>query len=284
MCLNPEASDGPARNGADRPRLCAAPRTGRRLARHAMTLPALLLLVGLLGCSTGEPGRAIVFYCDGAGWYTGSARVRAGLREAKYQCEFERFRWSTLLGPGTDHFIAARSSGTARRLARRIEDYHKKHPTADIHLMGLSAGTAVVLNALEQLPTDVKVKHVVLLASSASSTRDLTPSMRRVSGNLYNTVSRTDAILNALVTNADGGSGPPAGRAGFRKPRPGRRDTDAAYRRVINLPWQPAYLAYDWEGGHVTATNPKFIRSVIAPRILSDETFPLDRPVVAGGY
>lgn len=284
MCLNREASNSLARQGVDRLRLCDARRFCRRLSLRAAALPALLMLVGLLGCSAGKPDRAVVFYCDGAGWYTGSGRVRAGLNEAKYDCKFVRFPWSTLLGPGTDHFIAARSSVTARRLARRIEDYHNKYPAADIHLMGLSAGTAVVLNALEQLPTNVKVKHVVLLASSASSTRDLTPAMRRVTGNLYNTVSRTDAILNALVANADGGSGPPAGRAGFRKPRPGRRDTDAAYRRVINLPWQPAYLAYDWEGGHVSATSPKFIRSVIAPRMLSDESFPLDRPVVAGGY
>ena len=56
--------------------------------------------------------------------------------------------------------------------------------------------------------------------------------------------------------------------------------------RCLRTGRQPAlearYLAYDWDGGHTAAVNRKFIATVIAPRILSDEPFPADRPVLAG--
>ncbi len=232
------------------------------------------------GCSTGSAGSTIVYYCDGAGWYSGGPRVKRGLRDAEFDGLFETFTWSTLLGPGTDHLIAARSDLVSARLARRIAKYRKQYPDAKIHLMGLSAGTAVVLGSLEQLPGDVFVQNVVLLSPSVSASRDLVPAMRHVSGCLYATSSRKDGILGPMVVNADGGDGPPAGLNGFKRPRRRRDGTTRAYAHVVNLPWQPAYLAYDWDGGHTSVTSPKFIRSVIAPRLFSDGMFPLDRPMM----
>lgn len=247
-------------------------------ARRSLSI--LIFLASSSGCAAAKPIKSIVYFCDGAGWYAGSSSVQSGLRQAKFDGEFERYGWSTLLGPGTDHLIAARNQGVARGLAKRIQKFHNQHPQADIFVMGLSAGTAVVLHAIEQLPPSVKVKHVVLLSSSASANHDLTAAMQRVSGCLYNTVSRSDAILNSLGVNADGRDGSPAGSTGFRRPRKRKSETIAAYRRVVNLPWKPAYLAYDWDGGHVAATNPKFIRAVIAPRLMAEGPFPLDRPMV----
>lgn len=280
MCPNPAVFDDSARDGPS----CAPLTTGlrgRQLLR-ALTVASLLAFCASSGCAENLASNSIVYYCDGAGWYTGSAKVQSGLKQAKFPGGFERYGWSTFLGPGTDHLIAARSTGVAKGLTRKIEKHLRDHPEADVHLIGLSAGTAVVLNAIEQLPADVKVSNVVLLSSSASSQRDLTKIMQRVSGSLYNTVSRRDSILSALTVNADGGEGRPAGAVGFRRPRGARRPgSDLAYRRVINLPWKPAYLAYDWDGGHTRVTSSKFIRSVIAPRLKSNDVFPLDRPMVA---
>lgn len=266
-----------------RGRLIPPSRVRVRAARITIQIRRLVVISCLgffAGCANGSRSKAVVFYCDGAGWYSGGPRVQSGLSQAKFDGRFEPFGWSTLLGAGTDHLIAARSDGVARRLTRTIEDYHRKYPFADIHVMGLSAGTAVVLNAIAMLPEDVKVKHVVLLSSSASANHDLTDVMHRVSGYLYNTVSRKDGILSSLAVNADGKDGSPAGATGFRRPRKRSHETISAYRRVVNLPWKPAYLAYDWDGGHVSATSPKFIKSVIAPRIMSNGPFPLDRPMI----
>jgi hypothetical protein len=103
--------------------------------------------------------------------------------------------------------------------------------------------------------------------------------MQHVRRNLYATCSPHDAILATLAVNADGESGPPAGRVGFRLPKQAGSNVEAAYSRVINLPWEPAYLAFDWSGGHTAVTNRQMIASVIAPRILSSEPYPLDRSV-----
>ncbi|MFQ5429190.1 MAG: hypothetical protein ACE5E1_02670 [Phycisphaerae bacterium] len=233
----------------------------------------------VVGCS--EPKvDAVVFYCDGAGWYSGAGPVAAGLRRGGYQGDFRTFSWSAFLGPGPDHLIAARSKLTARRLSGRIERARWRNPEGSICVMGLSAGTAVALSAVEQLSGSVQVDHVVLLSASVSANRNLTPVMKHVRGYLYATSSLHDGLLRGLVINADGGRGPPAGRVGFRMPREATEEVRQAYRRVINLTWHPAYLAYDWDGGHTSVTHSPFIAAVIAPRILSAGPFPLDRSIM----
>jgi len=238
---------------------------------------ALMLVAG--GCS--EPkGGAVVFYCDGAGWYSGGSSVKAGLRSAGYEGRFERFSWSAFLGPAHDHFVNARSKLVARGLTRKIERARAQDANSPIHVIGLSAGTAVALSALEQLSDGVQVDHVVLFSPSVSARHDLTTALRHIRGRLYATSSPNDGILAALIINADGLGGPPAGRVGFRLPTKATEATQAAYRRVINLPWRPSYVAYDCDGAHTSVTRVKYVKAVIAPRLLQTEPYPLDRSVV----
>lgn len=252
------------------------------LTRHRFTLallPVILLVAG--GCSSASRG-PITIFLDGAGWFGSSGSVKSGLRDAGDKGEFETFVWSSGLGAAHDHLVVASSKSLGKRLAKKIEKYRERGNTARINVIALSAGTSVVLNALEQLKPGVAVDNVVLLSSSASERRDLTPIMHHVRGRLYATCSRNDGILPTIITNADHKGGDPAGISGFKPPRKHSPATHAAYERVINLPWKPAYLAYDWDGGHTAATNRKFIATVIGPRILSDEPYPADRPVLAG--
>jgi len=249
---------------------------GRRLG----WLLALALTPAAAGCSKPKGG-AIVFYCDGAGWYSGGSSVKAGLRSAGYKGRFERYSWSSFLGPAHDHFVNARSKLVARGLTRKIEKARARDANSPIHVVGLSAGTAVALSSLEQLSDGVQVDHVVLFSPSVSAKHDLTTALRHIRGRLYATTSPNDGILAALVINADGLSGPPAGRVGFRLPTKATKATRAAYRRVINLPWHPSYVAYDCDGGHTSVTHAKFVKAVIAPRMLQREAYPLDRSVVA---
>lgn len=222
----------------------------------------------------------MVFYCDGAGWYTSAGSSKAGLRAAGYQGRFKVFGWSSLLGPGPDHLITARSKTVARDLSRRIERVRKVDAEGPIHLMGLSAGTAVILSALEQLAEGVQVDYVVLFAPSVSADRNLRRAMAHVRHRLYATSSPRDGILMTLAINADGKGGPPAGRTGFRLPRGADPATRRAYDRVVNLPWRPAYVAYHWHGGHTGATRSKFVEAVIAPRIMDSRPHPLDRSIM----
>ena len=233
------------------------------------------LACGGIACSEARPMPS-AFYCDGAGWYSSASSVRRGLRAAGYKGRFHNYAWSSFLGPTTDHLITARSNLVARGLARRVEDARRAAPHEPIYMLGLSAGTAVILNAIEQLPAGIHVDHVVLFSSSVSASRDLGPVMAHVTGRLYATTSPHDQILKAIVTNADGGSGPPAGLDGFRA---GGRSGADAYARVFNIPWRASYLQYDWDGGHTTATRADFVQHVIAPRLFRPTAHPLDRPV-----
>jgi len=250
--------------------------------RHASVFTVFLVSAcSLVGCDKSSSG-PVTLFLDGAGWFAGSGPVSAGLREAGDKGDFETFVWSSGLGPAHDHLLVAGNKSLGRRLARKVEKLRQGAPNARINVIALSAGTSVVLNALEQLKPGVVVDNVVLLSSSASGSRDLTPLMHHVRGRLYATCSTNDGILSGLITNADHKGGDPAGLSGFRPPRNNSPATRAAYSRVVNLHWKPAYLAYDWNGGHTAATNRKFIAAVIAPRILSDEPYPADRPVMAG--
>jgi pimeloyl-ACP methyl ester carboxylesterase len=221
----------------------------------------------------------VVFYLDGAGWYSSAGSVEQGLRQAGCTGQFETFSWSAYLGPAHDHLVTAKSRAVARRLSRKIEKVRRNDPTGQINVMGLSAGTAVVLSALEQLPEGIVVDNVVLFSSSVSADYDLTRTMKHVQRSLYATCSPHDTILKTLAINADGKPGPAAGQTGFRMPR-GSGGAAAAYRKVFNLHWQPSYLAFGWDGGHTVVTKASFVASVIAPRVLSTEPYPLDRSVV----
>lgn len=247
--------------------------------RYKIILSCAGLFAIASGCADAKKG-PIVFYLDGAGWYGSSGSVEAGLRQAGYTGDFTTFTWSAFLGPAHDHLVAAHDKSVARRLAHQIERKREADRDGPINVMGLSAGTAVVLSALEELKPGAQVDNVVLFSPTVSGERDLTKIMQHVRRNLYATSSPSDGIVGALAVNADGKPGIPAGRRGFKMARKSDPATRDAYARVINLPWQPSYIGFDWTGGHTGVTNRIFVAGVIAPRILTSEPYPLDRPIV----
>ncbi len=247
------------------------------------------LIVGMIvaagvasGCAQHDASQRIIFL-DGAGNYGAHLGVEHGLRTAGYQGEFEDFVWTSGLLWGVDHLVAARSEATAERLAKEITQFRRAQPKGYISLMGLSAGTSVVVSALEKLPSGVTVNEVVLFQPSISSGRNLAPALANVTGKLWATCSPTDAILATLAVNADGLPGTPAGRSGFAVPRGLPPEQRHAYARVVNLPWREKYRRYGWAGGHLSATSAGFVRNVIAPRILPRKSKSAITPQPASG-
>ncbi len=255
-------------------------RGSREWLRSWAQAVGLLALAFASGCRPSSLSPLVIFL-DGAGHFTAGRSVRQGLEGGGFIGSFETFSWSSFLGPGADHLVVARSQGKARQLADRICRARREFPQGKIYVMGLSAGTALVLSALENLPGDVSVEGVVLFSPSVSAERKLTPALRHVAGRLYATCSQHDMILANLAVNADGGSGPPAGCRGFVLPLHLTNEDQLQYAKVVNIQWQPSYLGHGWYGGHVDVTSSRFVRQVIAPRILSDEPYPLDRPLLS---
>jgi len=250
------------------------------VADNAMCKKVFAIIIGcmLVGCQATLTCPRVIFL-DGAGWISGDGPVRRGLHQAGFPGAVERFGWSSWLGPLPDHLMARADHPKVFALADHITTLRRTNPQGRIVLIGLSAGTCIIVHALEQLPKEVSVDYVVLLSPSISSQHDLSQALRHVKYRLYATNSPNDAIL-AAVPSAGLESGLPAGQVGFELPKsfnPSKRDL---YSKVVNLPWQPGYVAYGWDGGHVSATRSKFIEVVIAPRIFDDVPYPLDQPMI----
>jgi len=248
-------------------------------ARHRwrrLTCSLLVCAILLTGCSSQKPTGHVIFL-DGAGHLGSGSSVKRGLRDAGYDGDFHGFVWTSFLLWGVDHLVAARSERNQRRLIDRIKDIRRKDPAGYVAVMGLSAGCAVVMLALENMPDDLMVNDAVFLQPSISSNRDLSRALAHVKGRMIVTSSRRDAILAGMAVNADGGFGRPAGRIGFRIPNSiapsGRRN----YRKLVTIPWKRKYRRLGWGGGHVTVVRSDFIENVIGPYIVSAQQETLRR-------
>jgi pimeloyl-ACP methyl ester carboxylesterase len=242
----------------------------------AFVLTTVTTLAGCAGARATGPGPTVIFL-DGSGWAGSAGRVAQGLRAAGFRGHVESFPWTAALGPAPDHFLVGHKKTKAEALARRIVERRRQFPRDELHLMGLSAGSAVVVFALEALPRGVDVDNVVLFEPSISGDYDLSAAMQHVGGFLYATSSPHDGVLAGVRLNADGDTGQPAGLYGLRVPSDVQRYE--SYARVVNLPWRPPYAKLGWSGSHTGVTNSTFVREVIAPRVLSNGPQPLNRPL-----
>lgn len=253
--------------------------------RHLCVVSSLAL-VSVAGCALPEPDRAermtrgYVFYLDGAGggglltnWSRG---LRAGLLDAGYDGAGEMFKWETGLGVFADQTASVEfKKRKASELAEEIVAYRKQHPGATVHLMGLSAGTAVAAYALEALPAGVSVQNVVLLSGSLSADYDLSRALRHVDGKLYIFTSQRDEILMALVPfagTADRKSAETSGTIGVngaRLPRGANSEMRSLYRKVVTIPWNPQFERYGNYGGHTDTVKAAFVQHFVAPLVVT---------------
>jgi pimeloyl-ACP methyl ester carboxylesterase len=181
-----------------------------------------------------------------------------------------RFGWSSGIAP-LDHATAGPSHPKADELAGRITDLRRANPHGQIVVMGLSAGSAIILYALEKLTEDVEVDDVVLLSASVSGRTDLREALSHVKGRMYVTINPYDAIL--MVGDSSGPeSGDPAGRTGFVIPADASFDMpgQSVYNKVEYIQWKKEYESMGWKAGHVGTTSSDFIKLVIAPKIMTD--------------
>ena len=244
--------------------------------------PALLFCAG---CTSTMPDRdvrmtrAYIYYLDGAGgagvilnWSRG---VRKGLLDAGYDGAGEVFVWQTRLGVAADQLADVRyKRSKAAELAAAIQKRTREHPGVPVHLIGLSAGTAVLVFTLEALPENCKVESAILLGASLSAEHDLTAALKRVRQKMYVFTSEKDAVLKFLVPMAGtadrerNGAGP-AGLRGFRMPANAPAETRRQYSKLVHRRWTKAYERAGNYGGHTDAVNPRFVREHVAPLIVN---------------
>jgi len=247
-------------------------------------LPVLFALP--LACTLESPtpdlpsSRDFIFFVDGAGagpLSALSAALQRGLADANDPSAVVSFHWQTGLGLVIDHLTDADyKRARARELAAEVVSFASIHPDVPIGLIAHSAGSAVAIFALEELPPDVEVHRVVLLGASISADYDLTSAVNHVSDKLYVFVSPADPMLALavpLVGTADRTPepGPSAGLNGFRLPNGAPALTQQLYaERIESIPWRPEFAATGYRGGHFDVLNPHFVGAHVAP-LFDDE-------------
>lgn len=160
----------------------------------------------------------------------------------------------------------------ARWLADSIAAKVREDPAARIILSGWSAGAAITIWALEDLPDDVQVQSVLLIQAAVDPDHDLTRALRHVRGHLFSLQSGADLVVLGLGTlivgTADGGAHTAsAGQTGFHKP-PGCNPED--YAKLVDLPYKLDWIVYGDLGGHVGQMSPALAKNVLAPMLAGD--------------
>ena len=234
-------------------------------------LSAALAVVTASGCSTAHPilepyGKT--YYLDGAGgWGFGRRDVPEGLRRGEYRGDCEVFDWSTTRIPLLDQVDPlGLNKLSARSLARRIEAYKQKYPDNHVNIIALSAGTGVVVWALERLKGEYKVNNVFFVGSSLAHSYDMDRALKSVEGKVYVYHSPRDLILPwvKLLGTVDGRLGSKvAGQLGLRI-------KESYGGKVVNIGWEKKWERLGWAGGHTDCVGRSFVQYEIARRLQTE--------------
>jgi pimeloyl-ACP methyl ester carboxylesterase len=216
----------------------------------------------------------VVLVANGSGDFrTVSTNLERAVAEAHAPLAVETFVWS--LGRGryvADHVDHANHLAQARLLACRVAEHRRACPGGRVHLVGHSAGCAVVLAAAELLPPD-SVDRVVLLAPSVCPTYDLRPALRTARRGIDVYYSDEDRVVLGvgmrIVGTADRACRVAAGQYGFTPV--GTCPEDAAlYGRLRQHPWDVVVAWTGHDGGHYGSNQTGFLRAYVLPLLLND--------------
>ena len=250
-----------------------------------VAMPAILaavIVVGALaaGCaqvnytSPERYERGLVVCLSGAGGMMGECdRIRDGLASGGVDHAIETFDWSRgdVLSDQVSADANRRMAGT---LARRLESYMAQHPGRPVHVVGISAGTGLLIWALEDLQQGFQVEGAVLMASSLDTKYNLGRALAKVRDHIYCFGSPIDPVLGLGVTvtgTVDRGGGLAGGLVGFSPPN-GASDADKeAYKqKLAMITWWPGDWVLGNSGTHLGSTSPTFVRLRIAPLIMGN--------------
>jgi len=211
----------------------------------------------------------LVVCLSGAGGMMGeTGNIRQGLIDGGVECAIEVFDWSTGVVL-IDQMDLEANKRKARALARRVEEYQQGYPGRPVHLVGVSAGTGLIVWALEDLAPGCHVESAFLIAPSLWHKYDLSDAMRELEGRLYTFYSPWDPVLALLVPvfgTVDRINGVSGGLGGFSPPDKADGRTKAVYEsKLEQIGWESEDAVYGHIGGHLGATQPAYVSARIAP-------------------
>ena len=239
-----------------------------------LLLASIVLFAGCRQIDYTTPARyqkGLVICLGGAGGVsTEVTRLRKGLYTGGVEYALEHFYWShgDILKDQTDIQENRRMAG---QLARRIEAYCSDYPSRSVYLIGKSAGTGLVVWALEDLRPGYHIDAAILIASSLYCAYDLTDALDSTN-RLYSFHSSADSVLRFAATltgTVDRRHDRSGGLDGFVLPPQPHPYTQSLYEsRLTQRRWTFTDIFDGHMGGHFGATNPAFVRKRIAPLLI----------------
>jgi len=208
-----------------------------------------------------------------------------GLRAGGFGGEAEIYDW-TESDPGLSALWSRqRNDQEAQRIAHKIIQIVKDDPAVRITITAHSGGAGLAVWALEKLPDDVQVQTLLLLSSALSPGYDLTKALRHVRQNAYAFNSDYDAIVLGAGTRAfgtiDGVRTEASGKVGFVMPRDG---DPLQYAKLVQFPFDRAWMKYGNLGDHIGMLKPEFARRVLAPLVLAGLVVSTTQPATRPGH
>lgn len=189
-----------------------------------------------------------------------------GLRLGGYAGTIDVVDWPRG-NPGLGALLAReRNHDEAKQVAQKLERQSRDHPGGRIVLTAHSGGTGILIWALEDLPDDVQVDTVLLIAPALSPTYDLSKALRHVRGKAYSFFSPLDAIVLGVGTRTfgtiDGVKVDAAGKLGFTAPD----GADAEqYRKLVQVPYDVSWMPLGNIGDHIGPMARPFAEAMLSP-------------------
>ena len=201
------------------------------------------------------------------GCTTVSDNIARGLDAAGLNMAVELIDWRRSTRWSPRHLITeSHHQQQAARISRRIKDYAEEFPDRPIHLIGHSAGAAMVLYVLRELHGILHVDSAVLLSPAISRGFDIQSLLNVTRRGIWNFCSFADlpalGIGTILFGTMDRRHALSAGLLGFRT---GRFNVDPQTMALhqVRYSWR---MAGHWHfGGHFGNTNAAFVRHYVAP-------------------
>lgn len=238
--------------------------------KHRISVLVASLLVCLANGATFADDQLVVLHLPGIG---GHLRIDdmliLGLQQGKITGPAEIYDW-THGNPGVPALAGIeRNRAEARRISQHILELTRVDKDRRMILTSHSGGTGMAIWALEDLPDDVSIDTLLMVASAISPEYDLSKALKHVRGHAYALNSTYDWVLG-LGTRGFGTidrlQSPSAGYAGFVMPA----GADAAqYAKLVQIQYDPGWFVLGNLGNHIGAMNPLFARTMIAPLILT---------------
>jgi pimeloyl-ACP methyl ester carboxylesterase len=242
----------------------------RRPSWNTLYLQAIILLLSVVTARAAGPAtRPYLLHFPGVSGVTRVDRnLFAGLKLGGLDADYDFYDWT-----GPDKGVNALHSYQHNHIeatlaAAQVAAHFRAHPDSRIILTSHSGGGAIAIWTLEQLPADVHVASVLLLAPAISPDYDLTKALRHVDGKLSLFSSTGDELILGigcrLCGTMDGKMTDAAGRVGFTRPATG---DPLEYAKLEQHPYEKQW---DWLGNygdHIGPMSRPFAAKILTPLV-----------------